>query len=108
MTKRTIWLIIVSMGIALLGSILLQMYWIRLTLREQEEQFDREVNQILGTVVEDIDKRELKLLNDYIDYSPGESQKLLLANKDKGIIDRLGSRRGFLLIDSLLKKKFSD
>ena len=61
MTKRTIWLIIVSMGIALLGSILLQMYWIRLTLREQEEQFDREVNQILGTVVEDIDKRELKL-----------------------------------------------
>lgn len=105
MTKRTIWLIIVSMGIALLGSILLQMYWIRLTLREQEEQFDREVNQILGTVVEDIDKRELKLLNEYIDLSPGESQKLLLANKDKGIIDRLGNRKGFLLIDSLLKRE---
>jgi len=104
MTKQTIWLIIISMGIALMGSILLQMYWIRLTLREQENQFDREVNQALVSVVDEIEKRDNKNIEDFVPLGEAEGQKLITEFLKKGIIDRIGGRHGFLVIDSLLKR----
>lgn len=104
MTKQTIWLIIVSMGIALMGSILLQMYWIRKTLREQENQFDREVNQALVSVMDEIEKRDNKRIEDFVPMGEAEGQKLITEFLKKGIIDRIGGRQGFLVIDSLLKR----
>lgn len=104
MTKRTIWLIIISMGLALLGSILLQMYWIRLTLREQENQFDREVNQALVSVIDEVERRDNRNLEPLADLPPAESQKLITDYMHKGIIERLDGRAGFLFIDSLLKR----
>lgn len=104
MTKQTIWLIIISMGIALMGSILLQMYWIRLTLREQENQFDREVNQALVSVMDEIEKRDNKNIEDFVPLGEAEGQKLITEFLNKGIIDRIGGRHGFLVIDSLLKR----
>lgn len=105
MNKRTIWFIIISMGVALLGSILLQMYWIRETLREQANQFDREVKQVLINVVAEIDNRDTRLLESFVNLQEKEGQKLSLEfiNK-KSLIDRLSSIRGIMLIDSILKK----
>jgi two-component system phosphate regulon sensor histidine kinase PhoR len=93
------------MGVALLGSILLQMYWIRETLREQANQFDREVKQVLINVVAEIDNRDTRLLESFVNLQEKEGQKLSLEfiNK-KSLIDRLSSIRGIMLIDSILKK----
>ena len=106
MNKRTIWFIIVSMGIALLGSILLQMYWIRLTLRVQESQFDREVNQVLIKVVSEIENRDNMLLQAFVDLQEKEGQQLSLEfmNK-KNLIERLSNIKGIYIIDSILKKE---
>ncbi len=104
MNKRTIWFIIISMGIALLGSILLQMYWIRLTLQETEKQFDREVNQVLLTVVDDVEKRDSKYLDAFVDLPTIEGLTKVTELKNKELTDRLGNRKGFVHIDSLLKK----
>jgi two-component system phosphate regulon sensor histidine kinase PhoR len=102
MNKRTIWIIIISMGIALIGSIILQMYWIRLTLREQEIQFDREVNEALVTVVDEIDKRENKYLEELANLPRKEYEIQSVINQPIEI--RLGHKKGAFFIDSLLKK----
>ncbi|MEO5582287.1 MAG: HAMP domain-containing sensor histidine kinase [Saprospiraceae bacterium] len=106
MNKRTIWFIIISMGVALLGSILLQMYWIRLTFREQENQFDREVNRALLRVVDTIEKREITQIDASVEHMTSfESLKLVDEIVKKNIFERLGNIRGILFIDSLLKKE---
>ena len=104
MNKKTILLIIITVSIALIGSILLQMYWIRLTLKEQERQFDREVNQALASIVDEIDKREQTFLDRYAEYPREESEKILRDHTKKSIIERLGNRKGLLQLDSSLKK----
>lgn len=105
MNKKTIWFIIISMGIALLGSILLQMYWIRLTLIEQANQFDREVKQILINVVTEIDNRDIRFIQSFADLQAKDGQILQLEFiEKKSLIDRLSSIRGIMLIDSMLKK----
>jgi two-component system, OmpR family, phosphate regulon sensor histidine kinase PhoR len=94
------------MGVALLGSILLQMYWIRLTFREQENQFDREVNRALLRVVDTIEKRESTQIDASVEnMTPFESLKLVDEIVKKNIFERLGNIRGILFIDSLLKKE---
>jgi two-component system phosphate regulon sensor histidine kinase PhoR len=96
----------VSMGIALLGSILLQMYWIRLTFREQENQFDREVNRALLRVVDTIEKREVTQIDASVEnMTLLESIKLSSEIVKKNIFERLGNIKGILFIDSLLKKE---
>ncbi|MEP7321537.1 MAG: HAMP domain-containing sensor histidine kinase [Saprospiraceae bacterium] len=106
MNKRTIWFIIISMGVALLGSILLQMYWIRKTFREQENQFDREVNRALLRVVDTIEKKDNAQIDASIENMTSvESIKLTDEIIKKNIFERLGNIRGILFIDSLLKKE---
>ncbi len=92
------------MAIALLGSIVLQMYWIRLNLREKESQYDREVNQALFGVVDEIYKRESKYLETFVSASRIDYERISREYLNKLIIDRLGNKAGVLWIDSLLLK----
>ncbi|MEO0552968.1 MAG: HAMP domain-containing sensor histidine kinase [Bacteroidota bacterium] len=58
MRKSTIWIIIVSMSIALLGLCGFQVYWINNAIALNEERFDRTVRATLNEVVEKLERRE--------------------------------------------------
>ena len=75
---------------------------IRLTLHEQEIQFDNEVNEALVTVVDEIDKRENKYLEELANLPRKEYEIQSVINQPIEI--RLGHKKGAFFIDSLLKK----
>jgi len=50
MNKKAIWVIIGLMSVALIGIVLLQMYWIRLSIQEKQEKFDVHVTDALNRV----------------------------------------------------------
>ncbi len=58
MDKRAIWIIIGLMGIAMLGSVLLQVYWIRWSIKLSEEQLDRDVYAALNQVSRKLERQE--------------------------------------------------
>jgi len=58
MNKRILYLLIVSICISLLGIIMVQFFWIRNAFKVKESQFERSVNDALGSVVNKIEARE--------------------------------------------------
>jgi len=58
MNKRTLYILIVSICISLLGIIIVQFFWIRNAFQVKESQFERSVNDALGSVVNKIETRE--------------------------------------------------
>ncbi|MEI7499756.1 MAG: HAMP domain-containing sensor histidine kinase [Bacteroidota bacterium] len=58
MKKRTLYILIVSICISLLGIIIVQFFWIRNAFQVKESQFERSVNDALGSVVNKIETRE--------------------------------------------------
>ncbi|WP_340198455.1 sensor histidine kinase [Ascidiimonas sp. W6] len=64
MSKRLFVLLVVLMSLSLIGIIFVQGYWIKATIDNKEEQFSMNANQILISVAESIQRREIK---DFID-----------------------------------------
>jgi two-component system phosphate regulon sensor histidine kinase PhoR len=60
MSKRLFVLLVVLMSLSLIGIIFVQGYWIKATIDNKEEQFSMNVNQILISVAENIQQREMK------------------------------------------------
>ncbi|MEM9919048.1 MAG: HAMP domain-containing sensor histidine kinase [Bacteroidota bacterium] len=58
MNKKAIWIIIGLMGAALVGSVLLQMYWIRWSIQLNEGQFEKNVFTALNRVSEKLEYLE--------------------------------------------------
>lgn len=58
MQKSKIPFVIITMSIALLGIILLQIYWIRHDFAVKEQQFDQQVSEALNAVVDKIETRK--------------------------------------------------
>ncbi len=58
MNKRILYILIVSICISLIGIIAVQFFWIRNAFQVKEAQFDRSVNDALGSVVNKIEARE--------------------------------------------------
>ena len=58
MNKKAIWIIIGLMSAALIGIVLLQMYWVRWSIQENESQFDKNVYAILNRVSEKLQLAE--------------------------------------------------
>ena len=58
MNKRILYLLIVSICISLLGIIMVQFFWIRNAFKVKESQFERSVNDALGSAVNKIETRE--------------------------------------------------
>lgn len=58
MNKFIFRLLILLMSVSLLGIILVQVYWFNTSLERSEEQFKFHVKQVLGNVVEKIEKHE--------------------------------------------------
>ena len=84
MNKKIYFTLISVMSIALIGIIFVQSFWISTTLQNKEEQFSLNINQVLKSVTEQIQNRELR---DYLAVyqklvdsigSPKESQLIKL------------------------------
>ncbi len=71
MSGRIMWVIIVLMSLALVGSILLQGYWINERLTLTEKQFDDSIFAALNAVSEKIEKDEKKNLSRAV-FQPGK------------------------------------
>ena len=50
MNKKAIWAIIGLMSVALIGIVLLQMYWIRISIQEKQDKFNLNVTEALNRV----------------------------------------------------------
>ena len=60
MNKKIYFTLISVMSIALIGIIFVQSFWISTTLQNKEEQFSLNINQVLKSVSEQIQNRELR------------------------------------------------
>src|SRR5437879_2608318 len=58
MNRRRIRWIIALMSVALIGIIMLQVYWISNDLRLKEKQFDQTVSQAMNAITDKIETRE--------------------------------------------------
>ena len=58
MNKKAIWIIIGLMSAALIGIVLLQMYWIRWSIQLNESQFDKNIYNVLNRVSEKLQSAE--------------------------------------------------
>ncbi len=58
MNKKVLYILIASICISLIGIIAVQFFWIRNAFQVKEAQFDRSVNDALGSVVSKIEARE--------------------------------------------------
>ncbi|MBK6354833.1 MAG: hypothetical protein IPF46_15915 [Saprospiraceae bacterium] len=100
MNKKAIWLVIGLMGVALLGTVILQFYWINWSVRLNEKQFDDHIITALKRVADKLEKEkenwELSQIEKWIQEGnrPLEDQKrlleyatLLMSNQISAIMD---------------------
>ena len=59
MSKKTIWLIISLMSIALIGLIGFQLYWINNAISLRNDRFEKDVQESLRNVAQKIEKNEM-------------------------------------------------
>ncbi|MFD2098390.1 sensor histidine kinase [Flagellimonas iocasae] len=64
MNKKLFVLLVILMSLSLTGIIFVQVYWIRTSINDKEEQFSRTVTDILDKVANRVEKREMKEYSD--------------------------------------------
>ncbi|MFZ9004691.1 MAG: two-component sensor histidine kinase, partial [Robiginitalea sp.] len=60
MNRRLFVLLVVLMSLSLVGIIAVQLYWIKSSVEDKEEQFSNAVTEVLSRVAEKIEEREMK------------------------------------------------
>ncbi|MGB5188827.1 sensor histidine kinase [Robiginitalea sp.] len=60
MNKRLFVLLVVLMSLSLVGIIAVQLYWIKRSVEDKEEQFSNTATEVLSKVAEKIEEREMK------------------------------------------------
>ena len=90
MDKSKIWIIIVVMSAALLGSVFVQVYWIQLSLRENEQKFDDNVFTALRQIAQKLDDDEASFYNTIPNLNAGIqlNQPSLSKWKEEGVITK--------------------
>jgi two-component system, OmpR family, phosphate regulon sensor histidine kinase PhoR len=58
MSRKIIWILIGVMSLAIIGLIIVQSYWIKNTYAAKEQQFRIHAFRTLGTIIDEIEKRE--------------------------------------------------
>ncbi|MCB0373723.1 MAG: two-component sensor histidine kinase, partial [Muricauda sp.] len=64
MNKKLFVLLVILMSLSLLGIIFVQVYWIRTSINDKEEQFSRTVTDVLDKVANRVEMDEMKGLSD--------------------------------------------
>ena len=60
MNKRLFVLLVILMSLSLIGIISVQLYWIKSSVEDKEEQFSTAVSEVLNKVTDKIENREMK------------------------------------------------
>ena len=60
MNKRLFVLLVILMSLSLIGIISVQLYWIKSSLEDKEEQFSNAVANVLNKVTDKIEDQEMK------------------------------------------------
>ena len=66
MNKKLFVLLVILMSLSLIGIIFVQVYWIRTSINDKEEQFSRTVTDVLDKVANRVELDEMKGLSDRI------------------------------------------
>ena len=61
MTKKAIWIVIGLMALALMGTTIVQLYWINWSVRLKEEQFNESIIAVLQRVGDRLEKHDPSL-----------------------------------------------
>ena len=85
MKERKIKILIMLMTVAVLGLIVVQVYWSIKTIATEEIRFDAKVNEAMLSVVNKIDKE--KTANIIVNKISGGNEKIVWVQKNKQIID---------------------
>jgi two-component system phosphate regulon sensor histidine kinase PhoR len=89
MNKRLFVLLVVLMSLSLIGIILVQVFWIKQSVQDKEEQFSTTVSEVLHTVSEKIEERERKdYFERYINVKDSVGEPKSSHLKDIFFIDR--------------------
>lgn len=83
MNRRLFALLVTLMSLSLVGIIAVQLYWIRSSVEDREEQFSNTVTEVLTRVAEKIEEREMKEYSErFLDLkdSVGELKSSHLSN----------------------------
>ena len=83
MNKRLFVLLVVLMSLSLVGIIAVQLYWIKGSIEDKEEQFSNTVSEILSKVTDNVESREMReYSNRFLSLkdSLGELQSTQLSN----------------------------
>ena len=59
MNKRLFVLLVILMSLSLIGIISVQLYWIKRSVEDKEEQFSNIVAEVLNRVTDNIETREI-------------------------------------------------
>ena len=60
MSKKLFILLVILMSMSLIGIIFVQGYWIKTSVENKEEQFSYTVTQVLRSVTDAIEQREIR------------------------------------------------
>jgi two-component system phosphate regulon sensor histidine kinase PhoR len=64
MNKRLFVLLVILMSLSLIGIISVQLYWIKSSVEDKEEQFSNTISEVLSKVTDKIENREMKEYSD--------------------------------------------
>ena len=64
MSKKLFVLLVILMSLSLIGIIFVQGYWIKTAVENKEEQFSMNVSQILRSVSDAVQQREMRMFVD--------------------------------------------
>ena len=59
MNKRLFVLLVILMSLSLIGIISVQLYWIKRSVEDKEEQFSNVVSEVLNRVTDNVETREI-------------------------------------------------
>lgn len=66
MSKKLFILLVILMSMSLIGIIFVQGYWIKTSVENKEEQFSYTVTQVLRSVTDAVEQREIRQYSDML------------------------------------------
>lgn len=116
MNKKLFVLLVILMSLSLIGIIFVQVYWIRTSINDKEEQFSRTVTDILDKVANRVEMMEMKELSDRIasqvdtlgEPTSTQFRKFLFVDRDLNSDEILFYSHGILEEDYNITSTFFD
>lgn len=110
MNKRS-YLILILMPVALLGLILIQVYWVKSAVDSKEEEFSYSITQVLNSVSQSIERREMnKYINRFIELKAKDSLGTLKSGQVRDFVfiqENKNTRETFIYNHGILEEDYT-